>query len=300
MHTIESTYPATTLPNLASTEGSPRAGGKLRIAHRITTGTFAALIALSGTAFLVGPAPVVEGIRRLGYPPYFTPLLGIAKLLGVAVLLAPRARILREWAYAGFTFLLIAAISSHTLSKDGVAHAVPAIVCLGLLLASYATRRSAAETSTGIRQVPASGLEARGFWRSAPWLARLALVPPVFIFLAVASRNLSDPVSASAALGISLATPEAITTTRIGFGAFPLAFALFLAACLVSGRRLLTGLALAATVTAVATVVRALGIALDGTAAQSVKLLHAELGLLAVLVAGLAVETGRRFRQRRA
>lgn len=296
MHTIETTYPAT-LPDRAGSEGPPRATGRLEIAHWIATGTFAALIAVSGAAFLVGAAPVVQGFRRLGYPAYFTPLLGVAKLLGVAALLAPRARVLREWAYAGFTFLLIGAISSHTLGKDGVAHALPALLCLGLLLASYATRRSAAETATGIRQMPAAGLDAGRFWRLAPWLARLALVPPVVIFLAVAARNLSDPVGASAALGISLTTPEAITTTRIGFGAFPLAFALFLAACLVSGRRLLIGLALAATVTAVATAVRAVGIALDGTAAQSVKLLQAEIGLLGVLVAGLSVETSRRFRR---
>jgi DoxX-like family len=48
----------------------------------LTTGLFAVLIAISGVLYLVGPPPIVAAIRNLGYPDYFRPLLGIAKLLG--------------------------------------------------------------------------------------------------------------------------------------------------------------------------------------------------------------------------
>ncbi len=85
-----------------------------------------------------------------------------------------------------------------------------------------------------------------------------------------------------------------MTTTRIGFGAFPLAFALFLASCLLPTRRILAGLSLALIVASVATVIRAVGISIDGTAAESVRLLHAEVGLVAILLAGLAIELRRR------
>ena len=125
-------------------------------------------------------------------------------------------------------------------------------------------------------------------------MSRAALVPPIVIFVAVSARYLADPVAISAALGVSLTTPQAVTTTRIGFGASPLAFALFLAGCLFASRRLLAGLSLALVVASVATVIRAVGISIDGTAAESVRLLHAEIGLVAILLGGLTIELGRR------
>ncbi len=271
-------------------------GRTTRVAATIATALFVAIMTASGIAFLVGPAPVVQGVRHLGYPAYFRPLLGLAKLLGVAALVLPRTRTLREWAYAGFTFLFIAAILSHVLSGEGAAHAAPATFCLAVLLASWSLRRRADASAPSVRAAPAPAGQVTGFWRAAPWLSRAALVPVVVIFVAVSARYLSDPVGASAALGMSLTSPQAVTTARIGFGAFPLGFAFFLAACLFSTRRLLTGLMLALTVAVVATVVRALGISLDGTAADSVRLLHAELGLVAILLAGVAVEAGRRRR----
>jgi hypothetical protein len=91
----------------------------------------------SGALYLVGPHPVVEGFHHLGYPDYFRALLGIAKLLGVAAILGAGARrTLREWAYAGFTFDLLAASVSHALSGDGQAALVP-LALVGLLAASY-------------------------------------------------------------------------------------------------------------------------------------------------------------------
>jgi hypothetical protein len=121
----------------------------------ITTGLFALVMTLSGALYLVGPQPVVEGFRHLGYPDYFRTLLGIAKLLGVAAILGagPR-RTLREWAYAGFAFDLIAAALSHAMRGDGRAAAFPLIV-LGLLAGSYVlwhrprTPRESGSTESG-------------------------------------------------------------------------------------------------------------------------------------------------------
>jgi MYXO-CTERM domain-containing protein len=111
-----------------------------QLAAAITTGVFALMLATSGALYLIGPAPVVAGIHRLGYPDYFRQLLGVAKIAGAAVLVFPSLRALREWAYAGFTFNLIAAIASHVLSGDA-AHAGPAVVALALLAVSYSLRR---------------------------------------------------------------------------------------------------------------------------------------------------------------
>lgn len=48
----------------------------------------------------------------LGYPTYFIPFTGWAKLMGAIVLLIPGYGRIKEWAYAGLFFDLIAAIYS--------------------------------------------------------------------------------------------------------------------------------------------------------------------------------------------
>jgi hypothetical protein len=102
-----------------------------------STGLLALALGGSGILYVVGPAPVVEGFHHLGYPDYFRTLLGIAKVLGVVAIVAgSRYPTVREWAYAGFAFDLLAAFLSHLLSGDRSAAASPLIV-LGLLASSY-------------------------------------------------------------------------------------------------------------------------------------------------------------------
>jgi hypothetical protein len=106
----------------------------------IATGLFAGAMALSGIAYVIGARVVLDGIRPLGYPDYFLRLLGVAKLLGVVGLFVPRMPRVREWAYAGFTFDLIAAIVSHLVTGTA-AHAPAAMMALALMSASYVLRR---------------------------------------------------------------------------------------------------------------------------------------------------------------
>jgi DoxX-like family len=107
------------------------------------TGLFAAIMALSGAAFVAGPPSVVASLRHLGYPDYFRSLLGVAKLLGVAAIVVPRLAALREWAYAGFAFVMLGAAASHLASGEPPSKAVPPLFVLALLLTSYFLRRRA-------------------------------------------------------------------------------------------------------------------------------------------------------------
>ncbi|WP_343303788.1 DoxX family protein [Chitinophaga niabensis] len=50
---------------------------------------------------------------RLGYPVYFLTIIGIWKLLGVIAILVPKYPLVKEWAYAGFFFVMSGAIFSH-------------------------------------------------------------------------------------------------------------------------------------------------------------------------------------------
>jgi uncharacterized membrane protein YphA (DoxX/SURF4 family) len=55
---------------------------------------------------------------RLGYPLYFLTIIGIWKLLGVVIILIPKFPVLKEWAYAGFFFVMSGAIFSHLAVGD--------------------------------------------------------------------------------------------------------------------------------------------------------------------------------------
>lgn len=48
----------------------------------------------------------------LGYPLYFIPFIGVAKILGGITILVPGFPRLKEWAYAGITFDLLGATYS--------------------------------------------------------------------------------------------------------------------------------------------------------------------------------------------
>ncbi len=125
---------------LASTDAPPRAPSATRtLKWTAVTLALAALMTLSGVLYLVSPPGLQLALARLGYPPYFLRLLGVAKLLGVASLLQVRWPALREWAYAGFTFDLTGAVASHLSTGTG-ASAGPAVLALALVLASHRWR----------------------------------------------------------------------------------------------------------------------------------------------------------------
>lgn len=76
--------------------------------------------------------PGVYGITKLGYPLYFLTLLGVWKILGVVVLLLPKLPIVKEWAYAGFFFLLTSALYSHIAVGHSAAELFPSFLLLAL------------------------------------------------------------------------------------------------------------------------------------------------------------------------
>jgi len=128
----------------------------------------------------------------------------------------------------------------------------------------------------------------------APWINRLVLVAATFVFAAIGLRYIADPVSAAAATGVTITSPLASTTTRIGFGAFPLGLAIFSVSCLFSKARLGTGVALVATVVSTAIAVRLFSLVTDGVAAESVRLFIPEGAILALAVTGLSLESAAR------
>lgn len=72
----------------------------------------------TGIVQLIPLEEEAEKMTALGYPLYFITLIGIWKLLGVVAVLMPGYPLLKEWAYAGFFFLMSGAVFSHAAVGD--------------------------------------------------------------------------------------------------------------------------------------------------------------------------------------
>jgi hypothetical protein len=79
----------------------------------------------------------VEMIAHLGYPVYLLTLLGVWKILGVIAVLIPKFPLLKEWAYAGFFFVMSGAIFSHIAIADPVSALFPSLLLLILAVVSW-------------------------------------------------------------------------------------------------------------------------------------------------------------------
>lgn len=82
----------------------------------------------------------VDFITQLGYPVYFMTILGAWKILGVIAVLIPNFQLLKEWAYAGFFFVMSGAVMSHLANGDAIKEIFPSILLLVLTIVSWYAR----------------------------------------------------------------------------------------------------------------------------------------------------------------
>ena len=86
---------------------------KINILYWVFTILFSALLLFSWWESILVTDNSIQLIHgMLGYPEYFIPFTGWAKLLGVIAILVPGYGRIKEWAYAGLFFDLIAAVYS--------------------------------------------------------------------------------------------------------------------------------------------------------------------------------------------
>jgi uncharacterized membrane protein YphA (DoxX/SURF4 family) len=111
------------------------------IGYWATTGLLGVALIGSGIMDLVGTPEIVEAMERLGMPLYLVPLLGVAKLLAAAAILAPKFARLKEWAYAGVVIDFVGAVYAHVLSNEAGEIVAP-LVLLTLTFASWFLRPS--------------------------------------------------------------------------------------------------------------------------------------------------------------
>ncbi len=110
---------------------------KTNILYWIFTGLFAALMLFSGISNFLLTQESIDFISRLGYPTYFIRFIGLAKLLGVIAILLPGFPKIKEWAYAGLFYDLIAALYSLIAIGDPIGPSMFLLLPIALGALSY-------------------------------------------------------------------------------------------------------------------------------------------------------------------
>lgn len=110
---------------------------KQLIGYWMMTAFFCLAMGAGGTMNLLRADVQQESIAALGYPEYLMTILGVAKILGVVALLLPRLPLLKEWAYAGFTFDLLGASASHAFAEHSIGEVLIPLMILTLAVGSY-------------------------------------------------------------------------------------------------------------------------------------------------------------------
>ena len=111
---------------------------KTKIWYWIFTSLFAFMMLFSAIPDVFSNPVAVQGMHDgLGYPVYFIPFIGVAKVLGVVAILIPGFPRIKEWAYAGLSFDLIGATFSIIASGAPVGNWAFMILPVTLAICSY-------------------------------------------------------------------------------------------------------------------------------------------------------------------
>ena len=91
----------------------------------------------TGIVQLIQLKEETEMMNRLGYPSYLLSIIGVWKILGVVAVLLPKLPLLKEWAYAGFFFVMSGAILSHFAVGDSAKEFFGPVLLLVLTFVSW-------------------------------------------------------------------------------------------------------------------------------------------------------------------
>ena len=110
---------------------------RLNIFYWTVTVLFAVFMLFTAIPDIVRQPEAMQFIQALGYPDYFIPFIGVAKVLGSIAILLPWFPRLKEWAYAGLFFDLIGALYSLIALYGVKLDVMMMLLFIGVLFLSY-------------------------------------------------------------------------------------------------------------------------------------------------------------------
>lgn len=92
----------------------------------------------TGIVQLIKMEEEVQKMNELGYPSYFLTIIGAWKILGVVAVFVPKFPLIKEWAYAGFFFLMSGAIFTHlAVGDEAINYFGPALLLVLTIVSWY-------------------------------------------------------------------------------------------------------------------------------------------------------------------
>jgi DoxX-like family len=108
-----------------------------KIIYWVATLWLALGMASSGFFQIIKLEDAVKKMSEWGYPTFMLTILGTWKILGVVAILVPKFPLVKEWAYAGFFFLMTGAIFTHFAIGDPATEFFGPSLLLALTLVSW-------------------------------------------------------------------------------------------------------------------------------------------------------------------
>jgi hypothetical protein len=111
-----------------------------KIFYWVSTGLLVFMMLPGGVFALLHTQENLDGMRLLGYPDYFSYIIGVWKILGSLAIVAPGFPRLKEWAYAGIFFDVTGAAASNAFMHQVPFHIVAPVIAAAITLTSWALR----------------------------------------------------------------------------------------------------------------------------------------------------------------
>ena len=93
---------------------------KQKVIYKIAVGLLVFLFGFGGLSNVLKMPEAMASLELLGYPNYFSSILGVAQLVGIIILISPRMVRLREIVFFGFFINLTSALVSHLVVEGPV------------------------------------------------------------------------------------------------------------------------------------------------------------------------------------
>ena len=107
-----------------------------KIIYWLSTGVFCLIMLFSSYMYVFNYDNAHSFFVNLGFPVWMIYPSAILKFLGVLAILSKKSNFLKEWAYAGFFFDPLIALSAHLIVKDG-AYGLAAIALVTVVISYY-------------------------------------------------------------------------------------------------------------------------------------------------------------------
>lgn len=104
----------------------------VKLIYWLVTGLMCLIFAMSTSLYIFKHDMAAAAFESVGFPVWIIYPLTVAKVLGIIAVLSKKSKLLKEWAFAGFFFDSLLAVSAHYVEGHSIALSLGALVLTAL------------------------------------------------------------------------------------------------------------------------------------------------------------------------